>query len=178
MRLQNEIEGLNEALREANKKCTEYVHRIDELEVDNKRLSERVKTLVIEKTNRAAIAEKVSDPKEDIETKNFDMETLQLLNKITELEEENDRLKVRIDDMEADELLGDSCDVGKAIDNENTEELIEENKILSERISELAVRNTEVEKLLEKSGVTRDDKKSLIKDMKRVISAIMTYDED
>ena len=48
----NEIEGLEESLREANKKCTEYARDIDKLEVDNKRLSERVKTLVIEKSGK------------------------------------------------------------------------------------------------------------------------------
>lgn len=88
----NEIEGLEESLREANKKCTEYVNDIDKLEVDNKRLSARIKSLVIDKTNRPDIAEKVSDPKEDIET-DLDMGTLQLIIKIIELENENESLK-------------------------------------------------------------------------------------
>jgi chromosome segregation ATPase len=83
--------GLDEALKEANKKCTEYVKEIDKLEVDNKRLSERVKTLVIEKTNRPDTAEKVSDPTEDLH-----LRTLELLNKITELENENESLKKKL----------------------------------------------------------------------------------
>ena len=92
----NEIEGLEESLREANKKCTEYTRDIDKLEVDNKRLSERVKTLVIEKTNRPDTAEKVSDPKEDIDTKDLDMTGFQILSKITELENENGELKKKL----------------------------------------------------------------------------------
>ena len=48
IKAQNEYE---EALKEANKKCTEYVKENDKLEVDNKRLSERVRTLVCEKCN-------------------------------------------------------------------------------------------------------------------------------
>lgn len=87
----NEINELEETLREVNKKCSEYVSDIDKLEVDNKRLSERVKTLVIEKTNRDDVAEKVSDPKEKL-----DMDTLQLLTKITELENENEKLEERL----------------------------------------------------------------------------------
>ena len=70
-------------------------HQIDLLQVDNKRLSARVKSLVIEKTNRPDTAEKVSDPKTDIET-NLDMGTLQLLTRITELENENESLKKKL----------------------------------------------------------------------------------
>ena len=84
----NEINELEEDHRETNKKCSEYVKEIDKLAVDNKRLSERIKTLVIEKTNRPETAEKVSDPKD----KYLDMDELQLLTKITELENENEEL--------------------------------------------------------------------------------------
>lgn len=88
----NEINELEEDRKEANKKCSEYVKEIDKLTVDNKRLSERVKTLVIEKTNRDDTAEKVSDPKD----KYLDMDELQLLTKITELENENEELEERL----------------------------------------------------------------------------------
>ena len=89
-------QGYEESLKEANKKCTEYVKEIDKLEVDNKRLSERVKTLVIEKTNRPDTAEKVSDPKEDSSNTELDLEIIRLLTRITELENENESLKKKL----------------------------------------------------------------------------------
>lgn len=84
----DEINELKESLKEANKKCTEYVKDIDKLTVDNHIFSERIKSLVTDN----ALAEKVSDPNEDIEIGDLDTGTPHLLNKITELENENKRL--------------------------------------------------------------------------------------
>lgn len=88
----DEINELKESLREANKKCTEYVKDIDKLIADNHILSERIKSLVVDN----ALAEKVSDPNEDIEIGDLDTGTPHLLNKITELENENEKLKKKL----------------------------------------------------------------------------------
>lgn len=117
----NEIEGLEESLREANKQCTEYVNDIGKLEVDNKRLSERVRTLVCEKCNGKDLpikfgeqerlgskqANKIIEDEASKEAVKMDMEmailhqnNLELNNKVTHLTnsletalEENNNLK-------------------------------------------------------------------------------------
>ena len=105
----NEINELEEDRKETNKKCSEYVKEIDKLSVDNKRLSERVKTLVIEKTNRPDTAEKVSDPDviSRMETA-YTTRTLELLSRITELENENEKLSERVRT-----LVCEKCNDGK-----------------------------------------------------------------
>lgn len=92
----NEINELKESLKEANKKCTEYVKDIDKLTVDNHTLSERIKSLVSDN----ALAEKVSDPNEDIEIGDLDTGTPHLLNKITDQERGTPEDKVVRMDME------------------------------------------------------------------------------
>lgn len=122
----NEIEGLEESLREANKKCTEYVNDIGKLETDNNRLSERVRTLVCEKCNDEDLPLKfgeqerlgskqaneiIEDCEASKEAVNMDMEmailhqnNLELNNKVTLLtnsletaQEENNNLKEELD---------------------------------------------------------------------------------
>lgn len=85
----NEIEGLEESLREANKKCTEYTRDIDKLEVDNKRLSERVKTLVIEKSGKLekSAEEETEKPVSEIVKECVDKPDL--VEKYEELQEKN-----------------------------------------------------------------------------------------
>lgn len=88
----NEIEGLEESLREANKKCTEYVNDIDKLEVDNKRLNERVKTLVIEKSGKLENSDDTTEkPASEIVKECVDKPDL--AEKYEELQEKNRILK-------------------------------------------------------------------------------------
>ena len=88
----NEIEGLEESLREANKKCTEYVNDINKLEVDNKRLSERVKTLVIEKSGKLENSDDTTEkPVSEIVKECVDKPDL--AEKYEELQEKNRILK-------------------------------------------------------------------------------------
>jgi len=127
--------GLDEALKEANKKCTEYVKEIDKLEVDNKRLSERVKNLVIDKTNRPDTAEKVSDPKEDSSNTDLDLEIIRLLTRITELENENADLNQKLYQKE------DEDDLKKKIVEyaQKNDDLLERNKRLNQEINKFRV---------------------------------------
>lgn len=96
----NEINELEEDRKETNKKCSEYVKEIDKLAVDNKRLSERVRTLVCEKCNdgkdlsltlklgeqeRGTPEDKIV--KVDLETALMQQQIAQLNTRIAQLEE-------------------------------------------------------------------------------------------
>jgi chromosome segregation ATPase len=90
-------QGYEESLKEANKKCTEYVKEIDKLEVDNKRLSERVRTLVCEKCNGKDLPLKFGEQERgtpedkvvrmDLETALMQQQIAQLNTRIAQLEE-------------------------------------------------------------------------------------------
>ena len=153
----NEIEGLEESLREANKKCTEYARDIDKLEVDNKRLSERVKTLVIEKNGKLEKSDDDTTEKPASEIVKECVDKPDLAEKYEELQEKNRILRWSYNNLRS--VFNSTYGVN-VVDNEDMQQTITQ-----ETFAELTAKINELE-------TTIKDKDERINQMSKTNAAL------
>ena len=153
----NEIEGLEESLREANKKCTEYARDIDKLEVDNKRLSERVKTLVIEKSGKLEKSDDDTTEKPASEIVKECVDKPDLAEKYEELQEKNRILRWSYNNLRS--VFNSTYGVN-VVDNEDMQQTITQ-----ETFAELTAKINELE-------TTIKDKDERINQMSKTNAAL------